>query len=106
MNRRGFLGAILAAGVAPAFVGSRVLMPVRRLVAPGSLTTWTGAGPLYFDRYELDHALDALIYRINPEPTPLLAKVSRFARLGNGKGMPILDPAQVYESIWPPTLDT
>jgi hypothetical protein len=33
MNRRGFLQAILAAGVAPAVVGSGVLMPVR-LVAP------------------------------------------------------------------------
>lgn len=29
MNRRGFLGAILAAGVAPAVVGSGILMPVR-----------------------------------------------------------------------------
>ncbi len=34
MNRRGFLSAILAAGVAPAFVGSSVLMPVRSLVLP------------------------------------------------------------------------
>jgi len=34
MNRRGFLQAILAAGVAPAFVGSGVLMPVRELWTP------------------------------------------------------------------------
>ncbi len=34
MNRRGFLQAILAAGVAPAVVGSGVLMPVRRVVVP------------------------------------------------------------------------
>lgn len=33
MNRRGFLGAILAAGVAPAAIGSGILMPVR-LVEP------------------------------------------------------------------------
>jgi hypothetical protein len=33
MQRRGFLGAILAAGVAPAFVGSSVLMPVRKVLA-------------------------------------------------------------------------
>lgn len=33
-TRRGFLASILAAGVAPAFVGSSVLMPVRKIVAP------------------------------------------------------------------------
>jgi hypothetical protein len=32
MNRRGFLQSILAAGVAPAFVGSGVLMPIRALL--------------------------------------------------------------------------
>lgn len=32
-NRRQFLQAILTAGVAPAFIGSKVLMPVR-LVTP------------------------------------------------------------------------
>lgn len=34
MNRRGFLKSILAAGVAPAFVGASVLMPVRKLWTP------------------------------------------------------------------------
>lgn len=34
MERRGFLRAILAAGVAPAFVGSKILMPVKALVLP------------------------------------------------------------------------
>ena len=34
MNRRGFLQSILAAGVAPAFIGSSVLMPVRSLLVP------------------------------------------------------------------------
>lgn len=33
-TRRGFLGAILAAGVAPAFAGSGVLMPVKKLWVP------------------------------------------------------------------------
>lgn len=37
MNRRGFLKAILAAGVAPAFVGSGVLMPVRSLWLPNDV---------------------------------------------------------------------
>lgn len=34
MERRGFLGAILAAGLAPAFVGAKVLMPVRAIHLP------------------------------------------------------------------------
>lgn len=34
MNRRGFLASILAAGVAPAIVGSGILMPIRKLWTP------------------------------------------------------------------------
>lgn len=34
MKRRGFLAGILAAGFAPATIGSGVLMPVRRILAP------------------------------------------------------------------------
>ena len=34
MDRRGFLKGILAAGVAPAFIGSAILMPVRKLWTP------------------------------------------------------------------------
>jgi hypothetical protein len=34
MQRRGFLGAMLAAGVAPAFVGSKILMPVKTISSP------------------------------------------------------------------------
>ena len=34
MQRRGFLAGILAAGFAPAAIGSGVLMPVRRIVTP------------------------------------------------------------------------
>ena len=37
MQRRGFLGALLAAGVAPTFVGSSVLMPVRKIITPEPL---------------------------------------------------------------------
>lgn len=32
MQRRGFLGAVLAAGVAPAAIGSGILMPVKKIV--------------------------------------------------------------------------
>lgn len=34
MRRRGFLGSILAAGFAPAFIGSQVLMPVKAITKP------------------------------------------------------------------------
>lgn len=34
MNRRGFLSSILAAGVAPAAIGSGVLMPVKQIWTP------------------------------------------------------------------------
>jgi hypothetical protein len=40
MNRRGFLGAILATATAPAIVSSGVLMPVRKI--------WTPAEPFFF----------------------------------------------------------
>jgi len=36
MNRRGFLGAILVAGVAPAVLSSGIIMPVRTLITPRS----------------------------------------------------------------------
>lgn len=38
MNRRGFLGAILAAGAAPWVAKAGVLMPVKTLVTPEILT--------------------------------------------------------------------
>lgn len=34
MNRRGFLSGILAVGMAPAFVGSGVLMPIKKIWTP------------------------------------------------------------------------
>lgn len=39
MKRRGFLASILAAGVAPAAIGSGVLMPIRKILAPHALVT-------------------------------------------------------------------
>ena len=40
MNRRGFLGGILAASFAPAIVGSGVLMPVRQIILPALGESW------------------------------------------------------------------
>lgn len=37
IQRRGFLSAMLAAGVAPAFVGSSILMPVKAIALPAAL---------------------------------------------------------------------
>jgi hypothetical protein len=57
-TRRGFLAGlsgILAAGFAPAAIGSGVLMPVRKIVAPGhplfhgNLTLWNGLELSYRD---------------------------------------------------------
>ena len=40
MDRRGFLQSILAAGVAPAVVGSGILMPIKKLWTPPPI--WNG----------------------------------------------------------------
>jgi hypothetical protein len=41
-TRRSFMASILAAGFAPAAIGSGVLMPVRRIVAPLVKPGWVG----------------------------------------------------------------
>jgi hypothetical protein len=48
MNRRSFLQSILAAGVAPAVIGSGILMPVRKLWTP-PLVINLGPSYLTFD---------------------------------------------------------
>lgn len=49
MNRRGFLQSILATGVAPAVVGSGILMPIKKLWTPpafdiGKYDVWVNTG--------------------------------------------------------------
>jgi len=52
MNRRGFLGAILAAGVAPVYIKYGSLMPLVRVSgATESLTSYQ----LYLMSYYIDH---------------------------------------------------
>lgn len=49
MNRRSFLAGILAAGVAPAFVGSSILMPVRCILrAPDYVYRWVSTDMITF----------------------------------------------------------
>lgn len=45
-TRRGLLAGILAAGFAPAAIGSGVLMPVRAIVLPKSPMRWMRYDPL------------------------------------------------------------
>lgn len=43
MRRRGFLASILAAGVAPAVVGSGILMPVKEIITVRGPFPYTGS---------------------------------------------------------------
>ncbi len=68
MNRRGFLKGILAAGVAPAVVGSGILMPVRmvhpEMVALAPKGPWlVGNSLLMFERMarEMDNDVMSVI---------------------------------------------
>jgi hypothetical protein len=87
LSRRGFLGAILAAAVAPAIVRASSLMPVR---AP---EIWTPPDTIYtgeLGRYEgiriiqsehlPDHGADAMKYMLDAQPAaPLTLAVLRRA---------------------------
>lgn len=50
MKRRSFLAGILASGFAPAFVGSSVLMPVKKLALPTELAPGHLFSTTMFDR--------------------------------------------------------
>jgi hypothetical protein len=93
MNRRGLLGGILAAGVAPAFVGSSILMPVRQIVVPDARLTRAmirsmleaaerAANPFVNVRGEplvlTDRSLWSANYRPRIDPGPSLPRVARF----------------------------
>ncbi len=46
MKRRGFLKSMLAAGVAPAVIGSGILMPVKEIIIPTGCTCGADNGNL------------------------------------------------------------
>lgn len=84
MNRRGFLGAILAAGAAPAVVKYANLMPVFRRAESGLLTPLWGtsiAAQIADKQREFNRTLDDLIYEISPVETPLMVVNRRMAVL-------------------------
>lgn len=61
IGRRGFLASILAAGVAPAAVGSGILMPVRRIADPYEilLPSWFALDA----SFERDWGISSLVRR-------------------------------------------
>jgi hypothetical protein len=59
MNRRGLLKGIFAAAMAPAIVGSSILMPVRAIARTPSITDVIGSGGL-ITNWEKDQILKSL----------------------------------------------
>ena len=68
-SRRGFLQAILTCGVAPAVVGSGVLMPVRSLWKPEATFTFLDDAELgaWNDGLSLDEIIRRTIRKHTPE---------------------------------------
>ena len=65
MNRRNFItgmAGILSAGYAPAFVGSSVLMPVKKIWTPVGFY-----GDYYFDGYYFHKSGPEMIITTNPQ---------------------------------------
>lgn len=99
MQRRGFLGAILAAGMAPAFVGAKVLMPVRALALaePVQLDVLYGWAPLATGRNSLltvsmitNEALKILESQLS-----FMSNVNREWEAGVGKTIAIRRPQRL-----------
>lgn len=67
MNRRGFLtgmAGILAAGVAPAAVGSNILMPIRQIIKPPEFEIAIYEGFRFIEQHELPRPKgDTITYR-------------------------------------------
>ena len=90
MNRRGFLQAILAAGVAPAVVGSGILMPVRTIILPWDGMPWLDdsmqwkheAMNALLDNHYLRPAMIALTQQIDADLLETL-RLGRFPSAGS-----------------------
>ena len=107
MNRRGFLGAMLAAAVAPAVVKSGVLMPVRPIWTP---PVWMGmdfgvedfTAQAYFDGAQWqEHMLDALRYGVGAVrilPDARVERVRPWELLIKPDGQPV-DPAVLVHRL-------
>lgn len=85
MNRRGFLGAMLAACAAPAIVKAEILMPVRQIIVPLPFTVGIDFGVGCFEGFsiiesEFDHSADALRYMMEAQDQTLVARMARIKR--------------------------
>lgn len=99
MNRRGFLGTMLAAAMAPAIVRAQSLMPVRQIAAPSS----SAAVMDYWLKNGYDgHVLDAVRYGLGvvelfANDGRVLAKMNVTGQLINGAHLDV-EPTFVAES--------
>lgn len=65
MNRRGFLGSILAAGMAPVIVKAEILMPVRQIWVPSSVPAFVPRNNLITAEEVARQSLKILRERLN-----------------------------------------
>lgn len=65
MNRRGFLGSILAAGMAPVIVKAEILMPVRQIWVPSPATALVSPNNLVTAEEVARQSLKILRERLN-----------------------------------------
>jgi hypothetical protein len=89
VERRGFLGAILAAAVAPAIVKAEILMPLAPKIGLPFGEIWAPEFKT-FNEADMERAikmrrraydrLDDLIYQISPKETPFLASIKNLKR--------------------------
>ena len=96
-TRRGFLASILAAGVAPAAVGSGILMPVRQIVVPWQEETVGGMVMLMHAELErtrrFQRMLEDALYD-SPEMRAIQDQIMRTA-LGIDIGRPGADGSAI-----------
>ena len=100
ISRRGFLKSILAAGVAPAFIGSSILMPLHAIAQPeyaGSLDA-TVARELADDTFLTPQMITAEAIRILENNLTLSRLISATRRTAEGDvPMRIRKPLRYFE---------
>lgn len=84
MNRRGFLGSILALGAAPAIVKAEILMPVRKIVVVDHAAMFTeqverrlAALKEDMERELMRNELADMVWDISPIESPFSSSVKK-----------------------------